>query len=89
MCSSNFDCGAVPHLPFKINYPAHDCAIQHPQIPFQFLGFWLAAVLLIFVIYAFDYHTFVQSSTWSTQPRVAMHSQHVVLSFATGEKAVC
>ncbi|KAJ7305642.1 hypothetical protein DFH08DRAFT_824945 [Mycena albidolilacea] len=37
--SSSFDCGAVPHLPFKINYPAHDCAIQHPQNPFQFLGF--------------------------------------------------
>ncbi|KAJ7795252.1 hypothetical protein B0H14DRAFT_3158735 [Mycena olivaceomarginata] len=37
--SSSFDCGAVPHLPFKINYPAHDCAIQHPQIPFHFLGF--------------------------------------------------
>ncbi|KAJ7322004.1 hypothetical protein DFH08DRAFT_1030737 [Mycena albidolilacea] len=26
-------------LPFKINYPAHNCAIQHPQNPFQFLGF--------------------------------------------------
>ncbi|KAJ7832258.1 hypothetical protein B0H14DRAFT_2592209 [Mycena olivaceomarginata] len=37
--SSSFDWGAVPHLPVKINYPAHDCAIQHPQIPFHFLGF--------------------------------------------------
>ncbi|KAJ7303499.1 hypothetical protein DFH08DRAFT_986348 [Mycena albidolilacea] len=37
--SPSFDCGAVPHLPFKINYPAHDCAIQHLQIPFHFLGF--------------------------------------------------
>ncbi|KAJ7306678.1 hypothetical protein DFH08DRAFT_1054341 [Mycena albidolilacea] len=36
---SSFDCGAVSHLPFKINYLAHDCAIQYPQIPFQFLGF--------------------------------------------------